>query len=101
MCVIHLDAKDWLTKLIENKHSIQYKTIVLDQGIAGIIYYFSNDKKDIYYLDQFYSSSLKEKELSNISFYDLHKQIYVKMLLLHSQSLQNGLCHSKNRPTYY
>ncbi len=93
MCVIHLDANDWLIKLLENKSAIEYKTLVLDQGIAGIIYYFSDCHNNIYYLDQFYPSSFKQKEVETIPFYEMHKQIYVKMQLDHYQSLQNGLYH--------
>ncbi len=87
MCVIHLDANDWLSKLVENQSPIQDKALVLDQGIAGIVYYFSDCKDNIYYLDQFYSSSLKEKEVASIPFYDLHKQVYVKMQLAMAQNL--------------
>lgn len=62
MCVIHLDANEWLIKSVENKSAIHAKTLVLDQGIAGIVYYFSDNKKNVYYLDQFYPASLKKKK---------------------------------------
>lgn len=93
MCVIHLDTNEWLIKSVENKSAIHAKTLVLDQGIAGIVYYFSDNKKNVYYLDQFYPASLKKKEVDAIPFYEMHKQIYAKMQLDHYQSLHNGILH--------
>ncbi len=93
MCVIHLDANEWLIKSVENKSAIHAKTLVLDQGIAGIVYYFSDNKKNVYYLDQFYPASLKKKEVDAIPFYEMHKQIYAKMQLDLYQSLHNGILH--------
>ncbi len=93
MCVIHLDANEWLIKSVESKSAIRSKTLVLDQGIAGTIYYFSDHKKNVYYLDQFYPAASKKKEVEAIPFYEMHKQIYTKMQLDHYQSLHNGMFH--------
>lgn len=36
MIVYHLDSSEWLSKLMEDHASVQSRTLVLNQGIAGI-----------------------------------------------------------------
>lgn len=81
MIVYHLDSSEWLSKLMEDHASVQSRTLVLNQGIAGIVYCFLDVKKNICYMDEFFTSTYKEKEVNQISKEEIHAQIYYKMQL--------------------
>lgn len=46
MIVYHLDSSEWLSKLMEDHASVQSRTLVLNQGIAGIVYCFLDGKNN-------------------------------------------------------
>lgn len=81
MIVYHLDSSEWLSKLMEDHASVQSRALVLNQGIAGIVYCFLDVKKNICYMDEFFTSTYKEKEVNQISKEEIHAQIYYKMQL--------------------
>lgn len=81
MIVYHLDSSEWLSKLMEDHASVQSRTLVLNQGISGIVYCFLDVKKNICYMDEFFTSTYKEKEVNQISKEEIHAQIYYKMQL--------------------
>lgn len=85
MIVYHLDSSEWLSKLMEDHASVQSCTLVLNQGIAGIVYCFLDVKKNICYMDEFFTSTYKEKEVNQISKEEIHAQIYYKMQLEQEQ----------------
>ena len=59
MIVYHLDSSEWLSKLMEDHALVQSRTLVLNQGIAGIVYCFLDGKKNICYMDEFFTSTYK------------------------------------------
>lgn len=75
MSVIHCEYNQFMNILMQHHHPVFARAYVLDEGIAGIVY-MVYAKEHLYYLDRFFVSEYKEEEYQNISFFDVHKELY-------------------------
>lgn len=91
MCVYHMDYKEWIVQLATCKHPVLTRVMVVS-GIAGLVYYYYDQNKDLCYLDDFYPTELKAEEYKQLSQFDVHKQLYRKLQLDQYQRIQNHFC---------
>ena len=77
--IIHLEPEEFVEKLFVHKKQLRVTPLVLEDGIAVMVYMFTGLDRNIYYMDRALSP-LKE-EISEIPSFDLHKDLYRKVAL--------------------
>ncbi len=80
LSVVHYEPKDFFTIVSVKGMTIFPRVMVLDKGIAGLVY-MCKDGENLCYLDRFYPSNLKEEEYNKLDAYEVHKELYVKINL--------------------
>lgn len=75
MVCVHCEPDEFLAKVQNKKLSIFSRAYVLDNAIAGIVY-MCRSKCELYYLDRFFTTTEKKKELCQYSKYEIHDNLY-------------------------
>jgi hypothetical protein len=76
MTLIHLEPEEFVETLYARKGSLKTEAIVLDNGVAGMVYLFQ-DHADIYYLDRLFAGrSIQMSEQER------HAEMYRKVALV-------------------
>lgn len=76
--VVRLNPVDFAKAMMKNKEQLIPTPIVLDNGIAGIVYgYYVGD--DFYYLDRLDVDVSKKEELRKMNVMELRQEIALKI----------------------
>lgn len=76
--VVRLNPVDFAKAMIKKKEQLIPTPIVLDNGIAGIVYgYYAGD--DFYYLDRLDVDVSKKEELREMNVMELRQEIALKI----------------------
>lgn len=78
MTVIHLEPEEFVEVLYARKGKLTAEPIVLDNGIAGMVYQFA-DEKNVYYLDRLFAGCA-----IHMSEQERHADMYRKVALLNA-----------------
>lgn len=80
MNIVHLEPEEFVQKAAVTQKKVCFHCVVLDNGVAGIVYLFKMGKY-LYYMDRFMVSKLKEAVTSAIDSNVLHAEVYRKVAL--------------------
>lgn len=80
MNIVHLEPEEFVQKAAVTQNKVCFHCVVLDNGIAGIVYLFKMGRF-LYYMDRFMVSHLKESETCRIDSNELHAEVYRKVAL--------------------
>lgn len=84
MNIVHLEPEEFVQKAAVTQNKVCCHCVVLDNGIAGIVYLFKMGKF-LYYMDRFMVSHLKEEVARTWNPDELHAEVYRKVALDHRQ----------------
>ena len=83
--VVRLNPIDFEKAMMKKKKQLIHTAIVLDNGIAGIVYgYYEGD--DFYYLDRLDVDVSKKEELRNMNVLELRQEIALKIKIFVANS---------------
>lgn len=83
--VVRLNPVDFAKTMMKKKKQLILTAIVLDNGIAGIVYgYYEGD--DFYYLDRLDVDVSKKEELRNMNVLELRQEIALKIKIFVANS---------------
>lgn len=83
--VVRLNPVDFAKAMMKKKKQLIPTVIVLDNGIAGIVYgYYEGD--DFYYLDRLDVDVSKKEELRNMNVLELRQEITLKIKIFVANS---------------
>ncbi len=83
--VVRLNPIDFAKAMMKKKKQLIPTVIVLDNGIAGIVYgYYEGD--DFYYLDRLDVDVSKKEELRNMNVLELRQEIALKIKIFVANS---------------
>lgn len=82
MCttVTHLEPEEFMRVLVHYPQQVYARTLVLDCGIAVLVYTCQHGDH-LYYLDRVDCSDQKKEKVNKMNFYELHAEIYRKINL--------------------
>ena len=76
--IVRLNPVDFVKAMMKKKKQLVPTVIVLENGIAGIVYgYYEGD--DFYYLDRLDVDVSKKEELRNMNVLELRQEIALKI----------------------
>ena len=83
--IVRLNPVDFVKAMMKKKKQLVPTPIVLDNGIAGIVYgYYEGD--DFYYLDRLDVDVSKKEELRNMNVLELRQEIALKIKIFVANS---------------
>ena len=83
--VVRLNPLDFAKAMMKKKKQLIPTAIVLDNGIAGIVYgYYEGE--DFYYLDRLDVDVSKKEELRNMNVLELRQEIALKIKIFVANS---------------
>lgn len=80
MNIVHLEPEEFVSKAAITGNHVSFHSIVLDNGIAGIVYLFRTNEY-LYYMDRLEVSMDKEDEKRALDPELLHAEVYRKVAL--------------------
>lgn len=89
MNVIRLNPVEFAKAMMQKNKQLIPTPIVLENGIAGLIYgYYEN--KNYYYLDRLDVDASKKEKLNTLNYMDLRQEMALKLnLLMNKNSVTN------------
>lgn len=75
MACIHCEPDEFIKMASEKNSNVFPRAYVLTCGIAGLVYMFK-EGGNLFYLDRFFPTKEKLKDLLQFNFYDIHKDLY-------------------------
>ncbi|MBP3853023.1 MAG: hypothetical protein J6D18_00475 [Erysipelotrichaceae bacterium] len=83
MKLIHLESKDFMECMMAQKQTVQAHPLVLDCGLATMVYLFVGKEQTIYYLDALFTCRPDINQHKE----NYHSEIYTKVALEMSRRL--------------
>lgn len=80
MTVVHLEPEQFMEMLLLRKTTPACHAIVLDCGIAGLVWHCS-DGKNVYYMDNLQTDQSKRQDMDKMDPHLVHAEVYRKMSL--------------------